>query len=491
MVRRGILAAAVLGAFAVGAPAPAQESQGIQFPAFKSIEAHGDVWLYFFNPFNSYLTDDLGNVFPAEAGRDPDFHWAEFIARLGFDFDFDGTFGGQFRPLYAATINQDYFLNPSDPDANGGTVDRFVIDLANVHANGLRLGTGAQLDLTFGRQEFSLGQGFVFSDGFNDFWQALGVEGEYPAIWVIPRSSWDGARARIYGERFEVNLFASFLSESWGFFTESGFGGEFVPGNGSVLVGDFAYRKPEGNGVYGEVAGGVYFVNQENEDRLVDLHNDMYTISHDIVALDARLDLTWPQGENGSLNVSGEFVFEPCCDIGDEAVVTPVEFSGAFAFHGDVVYTFDHPLKPFVAGGVRFYRGDDPTTPEIESYNPLFYGFTDWGKWYQGNITGELFLLNQNELILTPSVGISSRDGKHRVRAYVFHVRLDEPIDPAVTSKSFATEVNVLWDYAPTDNWFAGLEFEAGRAGDALKGNLGPAFDETQFQVITWVGFTF
>lgn len=483
MGKREILTAALLAGLVGAAPASAQETKGIQFPAFKSIEAHGDVWMWFFNPYNSYLTDDLSVLTgdPADAGVDMDFHWMEFIARLGLDFEFDDRFGGQFRPLYAATINQDYFFNPSFPDVRGGTVDRFVIDLANVHANGLANG---RLDLTFGRQEFSLGQGFVFSDGFNEVWASFGFpEGEYPAVWIIPRISWDAARARIYGEQFEVNLFASLLSETWGFWTEDAFSGEYVPGSGSVLVGDVAWKKPEGDGVYGEVAGGVYFVNQENEDRLVDLHNTTYTISHDIVALDARVDLTWPQGENGSLNVSGEVVFEPCCDIGDENVVIPVEVEGAFGAHADVVYTVDQPTKPFIGLGVRYYTGDDPTTPENEAYNPLFYGFYDWGKWYQGNVTGELFLFNQNELILTPYAGISTRDGKHLFRAFVFHVRLDEPED-----EPFLTEVNLLWDYTPTDHVFGGLEFEAGVGHDVLEA---AGFDQTQYQVMAWVGFTF
>jgi len=39
-----------------------------------------------------------------------------------------------------------------------------------------------------------------------------------------------------------------------------------------------------------------------------------------------------------------------------------------------------------------------PARAKSESYDPLFYGFNDWGYWYQGEVAGEYVLSNSNLL---------------------------------------------------------------------------------------------
>ena len=41
-------------------------------------------------------------------------------------------------------------------------------------------------------------------------------------------------------------------------------------------------------------------------------------------------------------------------------------------------------------------QGDDPDTIRDEGFNPLAYGMSDWGTWFQGEIIGEYVLANSN-----------------------------------------------------------------------------------------------
>jgi hypothetical protein len=56
------------------------------------------------------------------------------------------------------------------------------------------------------------------------------------------------------------------------------------------------------------------------------------------------------------------------------------------------------PWKPTLSYRYAFFEGDNPNTLESEAFDPLYPGFYDWGSWWQGEIAGEYFLANSNNI---------------------------------------------------------------------------------------------
>ena len=65
----------------------------------------------------------------------------------------------------------------------------------------------------------------------------------------------------------------------------------------------------------------------------------------------------------------------------------------AEAYYLDIGYNFvDWPWAPAVTARHANFSGDDPNTAEDEAYDGLYYGFTNWGTWFIGEVTGEYIL---------------------------------------------------------------------------------------------------
>ncbi|MFZ0293584.1 MAG: hypothetical protein WAL52_08260 [Candidatus Sulfotelmatobacter sp.] len=56
------------------------------------------------------------------------------------------------------------------------------------------------------------------------------------------------------------------------------------------------------------------------------------------------------------------------------------------------------PWKPKLSYRYAFFEGTDPAKRESEAFDPLYTGFYDWGTWWQGEIAGEYFLSNSNNI---------------------------------------------------------------------------------------------
>jgi len=86
-----------------------------------------------------------------------------------------------------------------------------------------------------------------------------------------------------------------------------------------------------------------------------------------------------------------------------------------------------------------------------EDYDPLFYGFNDWGYWYQGEVLGEYVLINQNlkshmiKLNVKPIDSVSAN-------LFYFKFRLDDAGAAGVTSRDFADEWNLTVDWTATEH---------------------------------------
>ncbi|HYC57263.1 MAG TPA: hypothetical protein VEL28_20195 [Candidatus Binatia bacterium] len=112
---------------------------------------------------------------------------------------------------------------------------------------------------------------------------------------------------------------------------------------------------------------------------------------------------------------------------------------------------------PWLRYRYAWFGGDDPDTPRSEAFDPLFYGDhfeRGWGTWSQAEIVGAAYLFNSNQTVhhvhlhgdLSATVGAG---------AMYWHFTLEEPQSfvanaaPARAS-SFADEIDLYVDWAIT-----------------------------------------
>ena len=94
-----------------------------------------------------------------------------------------------------------------------------------------------------------------------------------------------------------------------------------------------------------------------------------------------RLDWHGP----GGFGLSGEYVDESSSQ------------ADATGFYGQISYAPQNTRwSPALSYRYASFDGDDPATEDDELFREIAYGFTDWGSWYQGEITGEYVFGNGN-----------------------------------------------------------------------------------------------
>ena len=135
-------------------------------------------------------------------------------------------------------------------------------------------------------------------------------------------------------------------------------------------------------------------------------------------------------------------------------------------------YELGLPWSPRLSYRYALFRGDDPSTPANEAFDPLLPGLDDWGTWWQGEIAGEYFVSNSNlishqarlHLEPKPSVGTG-------VIFYKF--LLDEPAAAGVTSDDVAFEVDGYLDWEINDRFTLSLVAAFADPGAAVRQSSG------------------
>ena len=116
------------------------------------------------------------------------------------------------------------------------------------------------------------------------------------------------------------------------------------------------------------------------------------------------------------------------------------------------------PWKPRLSYRYAFFEGDHGDTTANEAFDPLFPGFYDWGTWWQGEIAGEYFLSNSNNishqvrLHLEPSESLG-----WGVIGYVVGLDRPETFAEGVTSRKVAFELDAYADWKLNANFTLSL----------------------------------
>jgi hypothetical protein len=376
-------------------------------------------------------------------GADTD-DWGEFGAEIGLAFEHTSgksTFFAELSGLYTAT---------GGDDASGLTIGEDDTDQANIEQAhiGWRYSdplSGLEEDtfsLSVGRQDYLIGTGLLIADG--------GSDGGENGGWYL------GMR-----KAFQESVIASLKSSS--------------------LVAEAFYLKnrPRRGGTQGHLYGANLEYTFPSE----------LTLGTSYMIADAEEDGTgnldiWSGRASwsglGGLELSGEYVIENgAADI------------DANGWYGQVAWSFaDSAWAPWLGYRYADFDGDNPATADDERFREIAYGYTDYGSWFQGEITGNYPLANGNlvsnmlRLKLTPSESLTLN-----VFYYDFKLNFPASLDPAVTSDDWGDEINLTADWALTDNWYLIGVLATLSPGNAAKQWVGG--DDTWLYSMFYVSYSF
>jgi len=185
----------------------------------------------------------------------------------------------------------------------------------------------------------------------------------------------------------------------------------------------------------------------------------------------------WSFGKGWSL--SGEYVEQGQNDWEGEGYYA----QGAYQWK-------NAPWAPRASYRYSHLSGDDLDTVEREGFNPVAYGSSDWGTWYQGEITGNYPLENSNlnthqvRLQLTPTEEL-------KLNVLFYHFTLDENniFGVPLSDDDFGDEVNVTADWTVTEHVYV-----IGTLGYLMPGDAGEEWtggNDDWLYSMAYVSYTF
>ena len=340
-------------------------------------------------------------------GGDTD-SWGEFGAELGFAWEYTSgksTLFAELSGVYTSTGNE---------DASGLTIGLDKTSEANLEQAHLGWRSddpfaGLEEDtfsLTVGWQDYLIGTGLLIAHGGSD-------GGEHGGWYLGLRKS------------FQESVVASLESKTL------------------KAEGFYIQNRPRRGGTQGEALGG----------------NFEYTFAESLTAattymvVDPKLDDTddldvWSGRLGwkglGGLELNGEYVIENSDQI------------DADGWYAQAAWAFSETAwSPWIAYRYAVFSGDDPATAKNETFNSIAYGYTDYGSWFQGEITGNYPLGNGNlgsnmfRIKATPNESLT-------LNLIYYSFKFEEPaaLSPDVTSDDWGDEINFTADWAVTDNWY-------------------------------------
>jgi hypothetical protein len=352
--------------------------------------ANNNSW---FGESESFLGDDTDNWL--ELGFEPQF---SLEAPLG-----KGTFFGKLSAVFTDTFGD---------DASGLTIGADDTHDASIEQGhiGWRMSdlfpglVDDVFSISIGRQDYVIGTGLLIADG--------GGDGGDRGGWYL------GMR-----KAFKTSAIARIASKE--------------------LLAEAFYleNQPRSGGIEGDVAGGNF-----------EYHfGDALTLGGTYLLADAKdipgadeLDVysgraTWRPLTG--LTLSGEYVHQNSDDIEADGWYAQAAYEAK-----------DLPWSPVFSYRYATFDGDDPDTATDENFKSIAYGYTDYGFWYQGEITGNYPLGNNNLSSHLLRVKMQASE-KVTLNLMYYNFSLDEPatLGAGVTSDDWGDEVDFIVDWQATD----------------------------------------
>jgi hypothetical protein len=332
--------------------------------------------------------------------------WWEGVIRPGIEgsyfSDAVGEVYGRTDAVFAATDGTDA---ANSNDGNGDISDMRMEDAyIGWRSGNLFSSLGKNfLDISFGRQQYVAGNGFLFysessnGDRRGAYWTGERKAAQYAGI------------ARVKTGGFSTELLYLRADDAPNTNTKA-----------SGVTLDYTFEKA------GNVGGGFYYIDSNLDSRdSMKVYDARFSL-HPFAFFDG-LSVLQP------FKLEAEYVYENTDDNNT---------SNGNGWYISAGYQFDVPWKPSLT--YRYASFD-------EDYDPLFYGFYDWGYWYQGEILGEYVLSNSNldshmvQLNVKPIDTIS-------INLFYYHFELHDASDFGVDSSNYADEYDLTVDWNPNDH---------------------------------------
>jgi hypothetical protein len=322
-------------------------------------------------------------------------HWSEFGSEFGMKFESKlgaGTLFGEASGVYTRS---------SGDDASGVTTglseeSKTTLEQGNL---GWRMDdtfTGldeSTLSVQLGRFDYSIGTGMLINDG--------GSDGGDRGGWYL------GLRKAFQnGLKFSLDS-KTLKAQVFDFKNNPRKGGPQGEARGANV--DYTF------GESGSVTLGGSYMRVYPEDNRADA--DVY---------DGRASWTALPG----LTFSGEYAYEDSSDINGKGY-----YAQALYEFGDVAW------KPSLSYRYAVFN---------DEFNPLAYGYTDYGYWFQGEIAGNYPLYNNN--LKSDMVRVNAKPLETvTVNVFYYKFTLDDPQSFGVSSDDFGDEVDLTVDWQATD----------------------------------------
>lgn len=332
-----------------------------------------------------------------------------------------GTFYGTVAVIGSTTQGDGDAVSATGTQFTHGGVSHGDLErLAAGWKSGSLLPQSDAVDLSAGRQDFVLGDGFLLADGNAD----MGKEGAY---WFGGRSAWaNSAVARFQWDVLHADAFWLKSDRNSGNMAINGVNLE-AKKEGIGTVGAAFLRVTDDDTAYSGLTG---------SDGVSPLRKGMNV--WDIRAQGTPLTML------PDLFLSGEYVQETNDTQGRKL--------DAQAWYGEIGYTLSAlPWKPALSYRYAHFSGDESATAnQSEAFDPLRYGMVrGWGSYFHGEVAGQYLLFNSNENLHMIHATVTPLDNL-QLGAIYYDFRLDQTSNGA--SKDFGSEIDLHADWS-VNSW--------------------------------------
>lgn len=422
--RRLVSALLVLGAVAAG-PASAEDAA-----APKRLTFSGGFGV------NAYAlrSGAFGSADQLKPGGD--YSWFEGMGRVGLAYAFSDHVSVNAGVVGVYTASDDPFGASNEGTALVESASLAVTDLFT-----------PGLDLSIGRQEMKIGDGFLVQDGYYD---------HKAAVWSIPLTFWDVARVDYRRGDFAGTGFAASLSSSYGYDGQLyGLDFAWTPGRQkAAAAGAEAGAEVEPAKTYLALSGFARQDSGEADD-------------------DARLLSLRGSVPLGPVTLAGEYAFQG----GKRQGVS----LGGEAWHADARWDLPLGLSPYLFASCLHYSGDDPGSSSDENFIWRNYSSEDWSHYYLGEIVASSLLVNTDLNVLKLEGGFSVGD-QLSFRLFYLDLKTDTGAFwevPEGAGDGLASEWDAVLSWTPneaTELWVLYGYARPGSVGEALWGSHGSSF---------------
>lgn len=332
-----------------------------------------------------------------------DYNWLESYARLRLSYAFANGLWLSVGGLGAVTLDTDYY---GVSDAGDAKVDQLLLGVSHMGDSGL--------SCVFGRQEIVVGDGFLIGDGYND---------GQAALWNIPLNFYDGGRADWKYGPWHALAFGARLSPSYTIEKED-------PGDPGHLIN----AEPDGIQWGFEVGG-------ENEcgQALAIGHfqrDDRGLTSLDAQATSVRFALPY-----SVFKLAGELVLER-----GQTGVAKLKGTGG---HASLTAATESGVAPYGQVEYYYFSGDKASTPADDSFYPWNYQWSDWSRYYVGDLVASTLLTNSDTRIWKLECGVTPW-ANTSLRLLLHKIDLDTGSSygglPEGVGRGFANEYDLVVD---------------------------------------------